>query len=302
MRKAILLLSTLLPIFSCAGSAGRGENTGSDSLTAQSTVEKAAFGEGKITVDIYFPDNPLSKVLNKIDPAKGNMQEQFATLSKTLTAEDAQQINRVMKGNPIQAMMVMFSPLLKNEIFVREGNATAKCDGLVYHLENQLEGNAGKGKIFLQSQADKGNQVTFSYDKDFLGQSQVQTVFERDKYDRAETGETAQVAGYNCTKAVYTLKPGGGPGVGKLEVWTSAQMPRSLNFIHPFYLDEDHGIMKIVLFLDGGSSMVYEFKKVLPGEVSAADMAIQESQPVYDAATAGTALSGKIMGVMFGTK
>jgi hypothetical protein len=78
-------------------------------------------------------------------------------------------------------------------------------------------------------------------------------------------------------------------------------MPKSLNFIHPYYLEEDNGIMKIDLFFSENTPMVYEFKKVTPRSVAEAEMAIKESQPVYDSKTEAQALGMKIMGIMFGS-
>ena len=90
--------------------------------------------------------------------------------------------------------------------------------------------------------------------------------------------------------------------VAKLEVWTSEQMPKSLNFIHPYYLEEEDGIMKIDLFANGieGVSMVYEFKTVSPKKLSDSELDIVQTSPVYNAKTDLQKIAGKLMGIMFG--
>jgi hypothetical protein len=301
MRRTVVLLTLFACSVACKNDTKQSAKLNDRSLKELETTTEDLFGEGKIDIEIYFPENPMSQVLNKIDPDQGNLQHQFETLSKELSTEDAQKINKVMNGNPMQALMVMFSPLIKNEIFVKGNRATAKCDGLMYHLENSIDGTNNTGRVFLQSQENKNNQLTFNYDEDFFGQSQIQTKIDKDQYNREQTNETRNIAGYKCTKTIYTLKESAAMGVGRLEVWTSGQMPKSLNFIHPYYLEEDNGIMKIDLFFSENTPMVYEFKKVTPRSVAEAEMAIKESQPVYDSKTDVQALGMKIMGIMLGS-
>jgi hypothetical protein len=302
MKKTTVLLFALLGLISCKNETKQTITAGNVPEMESTTSVKEMFKEGKIEIQIHFPDNPLSSVLNKIDPAKGDIQTQMETLSKTLSKEDAAKMNKVMKGNPLQGLQILFAPLLKNEIFVKGDMATAKCDGLMYHLENQLNGSDETGKVFIQSQENKGNQVSFTYDKDFFGQNQIQTKIDMEQYSREQTDQTQDIAGYACTKAIYTPKANTGFGVGKLEVWTSPQMPKSLNFIHPYYLEEDNGIMKINIFFSDGFPMVYEFKNIMPRAVTDNEMAIKASQPIYDSKTQEQELGLKLMGILFGAE
>ncbi len=298
-----MLLIALVSILSCKNGQGQGPQAESEQLEILGTNNtKENFSEGKIDVVIHFPGNRLSEILNKVDPSKGDVQQQMQNLMKDLSQSEAENIKKVMEANPILAMQIMFAPMLKNEIFVREDHALAKCDGLMYHLENKLNGENETGVVFIQSQYDKSKQLTFEYDKDYFGEIQLQTRIDMDLYDRQQTNDTDVIAGYTCAKAIYTLKNSAPMALGKLEVWTSERMPQSLNFIHPFYLEEEHGIMKIAIYqdMDSDMPMVYEFKKVTPVPVSDSDMEIQQSQPVYSGKSDAQTIAAKLMGIMFG--
>ncbi|MBC9795208.1 hypothetical protein [Sinomicrobium weinanense] len=303
MKNGIILLVVFLCVISCKKGSKQEQLL---SMKGEETTEikniKENFTEGKIDIQIYFRGNRLSEVLNRVDPSQGDIQQQLKKYTKELSAEEAENIQKVMSANPVLAMQIMFLPMLNNEIFVRGNRATAKCDGLMYHLENTLNGSNETGTVFIQSQSDKDNQVTFNYDKDFFGESQLQARIDLEMYDRKPTGETEEIAGYQCSKAVYTLKNASPMGIGKLEVWTSEQMPESLNFIHPYYLEEEHGIMKIAVYHDSQSDMpmVYEFKKVSPGPVNDSDMEIMQSQPVYEGKSDMETIGARLMGIMFG--
>ncbi|MFD2034042.1 hypothetical protein ACFSKL_04525 [Belliella marina] len=307
MKKLFLSLLSAATILACDSNKDDKKVTAETEESKESHIElttmvKKTFTEGKIDVQIYFPGNRFSEILNKVDPAQGDIQQQIEKYAKELSQEDAEDIQNLMKGNIALAMQVMFAPMLKNEIFVRGDQATAKCDGLVYHLENTLNGGNETGTVFIQSQSVKNSQITFDYDKDFFGESQLQTTIDLSMYDRKATYETDEIAGYKCNKVIYTLKNDSPMAIGQLEVWTSEHMPKTLNFIHPFYLEEAHGIMKISIYQDAQSDMpmVYEFKKVTPGSVSDSDMNISQSQPIYNGKSDTEAIAAKLMGIMFG--
>lgn len=269
----------------------------------EKTVEN--FTEGTIDIDIYFPGNKLSDLLKQVDLSKGSIEQQMGSLMESLNQEEKARVNKSMKGNPIIALQIMMAPLLKNTVYVKEGIVTAKCDGLTYHLENTLNVKSSTGTVYMASQTNRANAITLNYDEEFFGESQFQTKIDSETYNRQETDQTKLIAGYKCKKSIYTLKKNTSPmSIAKLEVWTSDQMPKSLNFIHPYYLEEDHGIMRIDLFPVMGdgeeAAMVYEFKAINPGAVSDSDLSIVKTDPVYNAKTDLQEIAAKLMGIMFG--
>ncbi|ATL49354.1 hypothetical protein COR50_20440 [Chitinophaga caeni] len=308
MKHLLLVTISCAIIFSCKQAKNK-ESKSSFSDAAQVTepaepAAKETFKEGIIDLDIDFPGNELSSLLKKVDPSKGNIQQQMAALVAKLPSEQQLKMKKLTQSNPFVSMQVLLAPLMKNQIFVARKRVTAKCDGLTYHLENTLDASSNTGKIFVESRNNPANSVTFKYDESFWKENQLQTRFDVESYNRQQTDETATVAGYKCQKVNYTLKKADANPmrIAKIAVWTSGKMPRSLNFIHPYYVEESNGIMKIELYTnqEEGPVLVYEFKTVTSTGVEAEDLEIKQGSPVYNAATELETIGGKLMGIMFG--
>ena len=302
MNRIHITLFLLMALFSCK--QNQKESTEETKLEPSETKEitsKDNFYEGIIDVDIHFPGNQLSDLLKKVDPSKGSIEQQLKSLTETLSAEEQEKINTRTDSNPFVAMQVIMAPL-NSTIYVKKNLATAKCDGLSYHLENTVNTSSNTGTVYVVSRATSSNGITIDYTKDFFGKSQFQTKIDTESYTRHETNETKLIAGYTCKKSIYTSKTNSPMSVTKLEVWTSEKMPKSLNFIHPYYIEESNGIMKIDLFANGieGTAMVYEFKTVSPGTVSDSDLSIVKTYPVYNAKADLQKIAGKLMEIMFG--
>ncbi|UNY97245.1 hypothetical protein MQE36_09055 [Zhouia spongiae] len=309
MKNIIFLLILNVAIVSCKQKQDKSTTNviaQSSGFNIQNTNRHTTenFTEGTIDIDIYFPGNDLSDLLKKTDLSKGSIEQQMESMMASLSQEKKDRINKTMKGNPIIALQIMMAPLLKNTVFVKENMVTAKCDGLTYHLENTLNVKSSTGTVYMASQTNRSNAITLNYDEDFFGEGQFQTKIDSDAYDRQETNEIKVIAGYKCKKSIYKLKVTSPMSIEKLEVWTSEQMPKSLNFIHPYYLEEEHGIMKIDLFPvineSKDAALVYEFKTVSPGAVSDSDLSIVKTEPVYNAKTDLEQIATKLMGIMFG--
>lgn len=302
MKNPIIAIFLGLVFLSCNQSQNQSsKNLDTEPIPIEKLSENNIFNEGVIDVEIDFPGNQLSDLLKKIDPTKGNIEQQLKSLTETLSFGEQQKINNVTKNNPFVAMQVILAPL-HSTIYVKKSIATAKCDGLNYHLENTVNASLNTGTAYVASRADPSNTVTINYDKDFFGKSQLQVRIDPESYARHETKETKFIAGYKCKKSIYTSKTNSPMSVAKLEVWTSEQMPKSLNFIHPYYLKEEHGIMKIDLFANGidDIAMVYEFKTVSPKKMSDSELSIVQLPPAYNAKTDLQKIAGKLMGIMFG--
>lgn len=301
-NRTLIMLFLLAILFSCKQdqkvNADITKTKPSETVTPSS---KGTFHEGIISVDIHFPKNQLSSLLKKIDPAKGSIEQQLKSLTETLSPEEQYKIKKLTESDPFIAMQVVMAPL-NSKIYVKENVVTAISDGLSYHLENTVNASSNTGTVYVASRANPSNTVTINYDEYFFGKSQLQVKIDPESYTRRETNETKLIAGYKCKKSIYTSKTNAPMRVAKLEVWTSEQMPKSLNFIHPYYLEEEHGIMKIDLFANGieGVSMVYEFKTVSPKKLNDSDIDIVQTSPVYNAKTDLQKIAGKLMGIMFG--
>ncbi|MFV0539980.1 MAG: hypothetical protein ACK5MZ_01920 [Aestuariibaculum sp.] len=300
MKNIILTFTLLTILFSCKNDSKPITSTENSVVSHEKPISQKDFKEGKIEIQIYFPDNPIGTLLKKVDPTQDDIELQIATLSKALNNNDKLKIDKINKTNPLFLLQLFYVPLLKNEIFIKNNIALAKCDGLIYHLENLIKED-GTGTVFMQSQKNKNSQVSFNYSKDYIRKSTIQTIISQEQFIKEQTNETLNIAGYMCKKTIYRPKAGThDTKAKKLEVWTSSQMPKSLNFLHPFYIEENHGIMKISVFFDENFPMVYEFKNIIAREVKDNEMTIQQHLPIYDSKTQEIEIGKKTMDIMFG--
>jgi hypothetical protein len=210
-------------------------------------------------------------------------------------------------------MMLLNLALLpwKSHIFLKQGKATVKFDALTYHAENTIDERSGSGTFFICEPANKKQKITFAYRKDELGEVGVQHQIKSEDYNIQKTNVIDNVAGFSCKKSIYTLKDkptanhprlvSNSLAIAKIEVWSSDQMPSTVNFLNPLYVNEKAGIMKLKVFYSGIEDMavVYCFKTVEATKVSPEEMKIQQSSPVYNFSKDAIKIGGQLMGILF---
>jgi hypothetical protein len=296
----------LVPLSVLLAAAGFSSGSG----TPATPVE--AFTQGVITTRVSLPGNPYDKMLSQLDPAKGDLQGQMQRLAASLTPAEQQQFQtEAAKLSPAMSMGALMLPR-KGTIYCRGPQARATTDALTYHLENYFNSAQNKGLLLLASQA-KPDKVAYTYDAATVKKTWQSIVVTEVDYTVKPTTETALIAGYPSQKTTYTLKnpaaaaPESGPGQPNqkpfaLDVWTSAQIPQTLNFAHPVYVKEKLGITKLVVYFDKERKqrMVYEFASVQRKPVTDQDLQIKTTGPVLDYAKDEMQIAGKSLGIMLG--
>ncbi|MEQ7802011.1 hypothetical protein ABDJ41_19605 [Pedobacter sp. ASV1-7] len=285
------------------------ENLISQIRSSESAEVKTLFKEGKIDIQITTPGTALGELLQQIDPTKGNVAGQMKVLAEKLSPKEREVLEAQNKKVGIMNLAILMIPL-KSEIYLKGAEATAKFDAMTFHGENNVNEAKKEGTMYIKSQ-NSNKDMTIRYTGDSFHEMAKNELKNEDYYIE-KTNETSIVAGYNCTKSVYTLKesvptnnkPGGIPAssVYRLEVWTSTEMPKSVNFLHPLYIKEDAGIMKILIQYekDNGLQFLYEFTKVENRAVTPAEMQIKKTEKIYDFGKDKMAVGMQMMGVVFG--
>ncbi|RYU80477.1 hypothetical protein [Hymenobacter persicinus] len=272
----------------------------------------ANFTQGVITTRVSLPGNPYDKLLSQIDPAKGNVQAQMQQLATSLSPAEQQQLQAAAaKLSPAMTLGALMLPR-KGTIYCRGQEARATTDALTYHLENYFNQATNKGLLLMASQSAP-QRVNYTYDAASVKKTWQSIVVTAQDYTAKTYPETVAVAGYPSQKTTYTLKPGAseaapaGPGQlpnkpVALDVWTSAQIPQSLNFAHPVYVAEAHGITRLVVYFDKERQqrMVYEFASVQSKPVTDQDLQIKTTAPVLDYAKDEMQVGMQMLGVMMG--
>ena len=232
-------------------------------------------------------------------------------MAEKLSAKDKALIEAQGKKNGMLNLAILMLPV-KSILYVKGNEATAKFDAVTFHGENYVDADKQTGTVYAKSQ-NSANDITIRYTGDSFTKMNTNELNSKD-YDIVNTNETENVAGYACKKAEYTLKNAAkaqktesgvtGPSgtVYKIDVWTSEQMPKSLNFLHPLYVKENAGIMKLLIQYEKDSDfkVLYEFSSVESRPVTAAEMAIKQNKKVYDFGKDQMTVGMKMLGVVFG--
>ncbi|TGE24509.1 hypothetical protein E5K00_04665 [Hymenobacter aquaticus] len=272
----------------------------------------APFTQGVITTRVSMPGNPFDKLLSQVDPAKGNVQAQLQQLAARLSPAEQQQLQaEAAQLSPALTIGALMLPR-KGTIYCRGKEARATTDALTYHLENYFNLATNKGLLRMASQSTPQT-VNYTYDAASVKKTWQSIVVTAQDYTSKTSPETTPIAGYPSQKTTYTLKPGAAettpaaPGQmpskpTALDVWTSAQIPQSLNFAHPVYVAEAHGITRLVVYFDKERKqrMVYEFASVQPKAITDQDLKITTTAPVLDYAKDEMQVGMQMLGLMLG--
>lgn len=270
---------------------------------------KVPFNEGRIDLKITTPGSRFGELLQQVDPTRGNVSAQMKKLAEKLSANERAALEAQSQKAGMMNLAILMLPL-KSVIFIKGDQATAKFDALTFHGENTVNDAKKEGMMYVKSQ-NSSKAMTISYTGDSF-KEMAQNELKAADYDIKETGEASTIAGYTCSKRLYTLKkpaaassiPGAIPATSiyQLEVWTSEEMPKSVNFLHPLYIKEDAGIMKILIQYQKENPLkfLYEFTKVENRSVTAQEMQIQKTAPIKDFGKDKTTVGMEMMGIVFG--
>jgi len=283
-----------------------------DSEDTDNTVGKTQpFLEGKLDVSVDMVNNPMYDIYKNLDLEAGNLDQQMEDIMESLSEEEKNAIqdfldvfNESNPGNLGYTFSMMFHALNGKEIYIQDATkATTKYNTLQYHGEIQYNTEDKKGKMYMKSHVNPDRQLTFNYSDDLYLEGGPQTVLTGDSYEIDRTDETDMVAGYLCKKIVYSLKNEGEGTVGylKVEAWTSEFIPNSINYVMPYLLDEEHGIMKMAVHHISNENypIVYEIADLTPRQVSDEEISILQSEPQYSFPADGEEINSKILEILF---
>jgi hypothetical protein len=275
----------------------------------ENETKKVPFSEGRIALKITTPGSAFGELLQQVDPSKGNVSAQMKKLAEKLSAKERAELQAQSQKAGMINLAILMLPL-KSVIYIKGGQATAKFDALTFHGENTVNDAKKEGMMYVKSQ-NSSKAMTIRYTGDSF-KEMAQNELRAEDYTIRKTSETSIVAGYACSKSIYTLKKAGpvnkAPGaipsasIYQLEVWTSTEMPKSVNFLHPLYIKEGAGIMKIMIHYqkDNPLKFLYEFTKVENKAVSPEEMQIQKTATIQDFGKDKTTVGMQMMGIVFG--
>ncbi len=304
MKKLIAILTFISFLTAC---------NRNDEVTPDEDITQDLFVEGEIDVEVTMPGNPLidlmAEVYTNLDTTR-SVDEQMEELTENLTDEEKAQLIEFSKtfeqyNSGLQGLGYMLSmfnlPILGSKIYLKDNEVTAKYQTVTYFGENTMNANASSGQHYVQSRFNPENSISFIYtDEDLNGDGGVQNGIDANSFTIEKTNETANIGGFISSKSIYT-PINQDNGIFKLEVWTSELMPTVVNFMHPYYMEETGGIMKISIYMlpDNAYPIIYEFKQVTSREVEASEMTIKETNQIYNLGNDAIEVGFKLLGIMF---
>lgn len=263
--------------------------------------------EGVITSRVTVGGVDFGKIIEKIDYNKPHIQDQFSSLYKNLPPQSLVKLQEVIQKNPMMGLVLVMTPP-QATIYIKGKVVNLTARGLGYQIQHYHDEQLDQASIYTNSLIQPQNAVTSIY-KPSEGYREL---FGNGKYINLEhfqiqrLSKTAIVANYPCAIATYTPKNtipstnqnAGGLPIHKLVVYTNKDIPKGINFSHPYYLPENNGILRIDIYLDKGEepTMVYEIVDIKKTMIGQNLLLPKKNDPTY--VLKDPQYSMKVLGIM----
>jgi len=267
--------------------------------------------EGVITTKISLWGLDLSPITESIDYSKGNIRQQMKSIYVDKMSKEFSVLESKLDKNPMMGMALLLLPP-KGYLYIKDKEVIAKTKGLGYQLQHYHNLQSDEAFIYTSSLINPTEAVTSSY----TPSKGYKELFGNDKYINAEnytiqkSPKKVNVAGYDCSVNIYTANEEiqdvenamGIPtmNIHKLVVYSTPNLPNTINFSHPYYIPEDNGIIRIDIYLDKSNepAIVYEATSIEKKTIEQEVFKINKATPVYELMDMEYAM--KLMTVMFG--
>lgn len=290
MKHTLLInLVSLLLFFSCSSS----EN--SDLNQQDNTLINRPFTQGIIEMGIFSHEVNLGKIIEKIDFSREDIAQQYQDLlTKDQQAKTIFEIIEKAGAQHPLVSMAMAMNISQCTYYIKESEVLGKARGFGWIMNNYHNGQQDKGSIYLETLTH--------IDQIPLEDRQIYTVFtpsqsasvnatnsiDLNEYNRQIRASKENILGYLCDVVEYTPKiqetaPGG--LLQKIVVYTSPLMDKTINFTHPFYLEENGGILRLDIYYINQEQPTLVMKPITIKEqlINPEDLRSKTSTPIYGA-------------------
>lgn len=288
MKKiSVSCLLSVFMLFSC--------NTSDDSKIPDTSSESinTPFTEGSVEMGIFSNDIDLGKLIGKIDFSKANVKEQY----EQLIAHDAEVkaifdwIANMGNQHPLAAWALMLN-IAECTYNIKNEEVVGKVRGFGWTMDNYYNKPQDQASLYLETlvQTDKirdQDKTIFSSFKpsEHKGSGAINEV-DFNQFNRETKSDKQVILGYACDVIVYTpktLDENAPMQVQKLVVYTSPLFTDAINFAHPFYLEENQGILRLdIYYLNNETpTLVMKPKEIKEKKLTAHDLTSRTAIPVY---------------------
>lgn len=290
MKKNIITsLLSLFILFSCTSSD---ENKLPDNTDG---IMNTPFTEGSVEMGMFSNGLDLGKLIGKIDFSKSNIKEQYEQLithdSDIKPIFDL--ITNMSKQNPLAAWAITLN-ITECTYNIKNEEVLGRVRGFGWRMDNYYNKPQDQASIYLETLAQT-DQIAASDNKIYSSYTPSQNkgfgaMNEMDisQFTRESKKEKQNILGYECDIVVYTpkIKDENAPlQLQKLIVYTSPLFNNIINFSHPFYLDENQGILRIDIYYlnEEEPTLVMKPKAIKAHAITQQDLTSQTATPIYSA-------------------
>jgi hypothetical protein len=242
------------------------------------------FEEGKIELEVSYTNPLVAKFFKSIQNSSKQPGLAFSDAWENLSPEENNELGNLFEDNWSIVDHLYRSPIFSNDIYIKGNIVRLVGRGIAHETQNTWNSEAAKGNIYVKRTFGNEQNMSFSYEEDFLPQTGIILTADADIYVRTE-GETTSIGGYSVKKVTYTAKPEYDRVViQKLELFVAADINKGINLLHPFYFDENGAILKIevgVRDADFGK-IVYEMKNFTKRSISTEEITNTTSEDVIN--------------------
>ena len=289
MKKIItsIFITTIFLFYNC---------NSSDDIKSTENIEdikSKPFTEGSVEMGIFSNDIDLGKLIGKIDFSKANVKEQY----EKLVANDADAkeiidlIATIGNQNPLAAWAMTLN-IAECTYNIKNDEVLGEVRGFGWTMDNYYNKSQDKASIYLEAltQTDKITEqdkkiYSFYKPSENKGSGAMNDV-DFSQFNREAKSTKQNILGYECDVVVYTPKTIDENiplQLQKLIVYTSPLFNNAINFAHPFYLQENQGILRLdIYYLNHEKpTLVMKPKAIKEIKLTENDLTSRITTPVY---------------------
>lgn len=248
-------ISSLLGVFFLLSCSSSDEIKPTDDTP---TVISKSFTEGIVEMGIFSQDVDLGKIIGKIDFSREDVKQQYEDLTRQ--DSDVKTVLEVIKSTADQNPLVSWAMLMNISectYFIKDKVVLGNVRGFGWNMHNYHNTEEDKGSLYLEtlSQFDEitaQDRKIYSEFKpsEHTGVNATNTM-DFSEFNRQEQPTKKNVLGYACDVIVYTPKIVDDQvpmQLQKIVIYTSPLFSSTINFTHPFYLEEKDGILRLDIY------------------------------------------------------
>lgn len=284
--KKIILSALAFIVLSCTNSDNSSDNN-------NQTIITTPFSEGTIQMGIFSNDIDLGKLIDKIDFSKSNVKQQYENLLQN--DADAKAIIDVIQHtgnqNPLAAWAMTMN-ISESTYYIRNDEVLADVRGFGWNMNNYHNASLDKGSLFLETLtqidqiAEEDRKIYTTYKpSESAGANNANTI-DLSEFNRQSSNSKQNILGYECDIITYLPKnmdPNLPMQVQKIVVYTSPLFSSTINFTHPFYLEENGGILRLDVYYQDNikPTLVMKPKHIKAHTITDQNLTNKTADPIY---------------------